>query len=245
MLELQHLTERVILSADLPLGAVPAHRTKIEVFQFLGGLCDAIEGLNVLLKVEVVARVCGVPEVLQYLKGRNVRVMLDLKSSGTDNTLLNEYLVYARYEPAIVTIDSRVTRHAFDGIKNMLPSALVLPFGLPTDKGDADFVAEGYHDRRSAAKDYFVRAEYLEAEGLLCAPRDIRWIPSYQRDQVSIVCPGVKPSDAMADSNSLNALAPTEAQRAGTDFFVFGRGVNDHPDVRGRVEQMLDLLQLR
>ena len=232
-------TLRLIVALDL---RVPEGENERDLAQeLLERTCDKLGPLGVTIKINTIARILG-STAIELLQDNGLACFLDLKLVDIGNTLRNEVSWIQRYAPFMLTVYERVKPAVFTELMELLPDTLVLPVGPLTDFDDKDFEHFGNPNeqtRNSAVDAFFKRAWRLKAQGVVCAPTDIKLTAPGFRESVTFVTPAVQPAWLVND-NTPNALTPAMAIQAGAGALVVGRGITAQEDIRAAAEKTLE-----
>lgn len=232
-------SERLIVSVDTKIDASSQQTPHEQAFSYLHNICRELQGLEVTLKVNTIARILGAVAV-EFIHDQGLPCFLDLKLFDIGHTIENDISWIDCYKPSILTISERISPTVLKRVQQKLPTTLVLPVGPLTDMEDRDFAHFNEIDRRSAVKNFFLRVQRCGLKGVICAPIDIGSAPPAFAQNAVFVTPGVKPHWSLRDDNSANSLTPAMAIAAGASAVVVGRGIIDAVDIREAAERTIE-----
>lgn len=216
--------QRLIVALDLKVSQKDPGLVVREAGNYLRRMCDALAPLEVTIKINTLARILGIRAV-SIIHDHGLHCFLDLKLFDIGNTLENEAAWIQSCEPSILTVAERVKPAAFTEIARALPKTLVLPVDPLTDLTDEDFRGFGFAGRSDAVTRFFTRIWQKQLPGTICAPVDIALAPEGFRRGATFLTPAVKPAWSLGDDNSINALTPAAAIKAGATAIIVGRGI--------------------
>ncbi len=222
-------------------------RNKVIVALDLSGFDNIANLVNVLgekalwFKVGAVNFTSYSDRIIQFLKGKNKNIFLDLKYHDIPNTVKE-----AVYSACALGVDM-LTLHSIGGI-DMMRAALdgAKAFEDKYSKKGATILAVTVltsFNRQSLKRDMFVdkevekmvidlanNAKIAGVKGLVASSKEVALLRSVFGDYFTIVTPGIRlPSSSKDDQKRVTT--PCEAVKSGSDYIVVGRPIynSDNP----------------
>lgn len=167
------------------------------------------------------------PAIVQAMKIRGLKVFLDLKFHDIPHTAVEAVRSAVALGAEMATIHlsggSDMVRSAVEACKNS--SLLVLGVTVLTSLDDDQLKEVGI--QRTAQEqvlELVALGRRCGLRGVVCSPLEIAAVRSKFGNSLTIVTPGVRPSDSSLDDQR-RVMTPADAVRAGADFLVIGRPI--------------------
>mgnify|MGYP001589977245 FL=1 len=194
-------------------------------------IVDTCEGCDWFkIGVQLFTR-CG-PKILESMRQRRKRVMLDLKFHDIPNTVYHAARAACDQGASMFTVHasggSAMIAHARKGAEGS--DAKILAVTILTSISAQVLRQEvGMSDRPEAAVPRLAKlARDAGAHGIVCSPREIKSVREVVGPGTLIVTPGIRP-DWSAPDDQIRLMTPREAALAGADYIVVGRPILRHP----------------
>jgi orotidine-5'-phosphate decarboxylase len=175
------------------------------------------------------------------LKGRGLRVFLDLKLFDIPATIEAAVRGLARFELDFLTVhgDPHVVRAAVAGRGAAPTRILAVTILTSLDRGDLDAALLTAGPVPDLVVERARRAFEAGADGVIASPREAASIRALQQSRGRlIVTPGVRPAGGAAHDQKRIAT-PREAIAAGADHIVVARPILQAPDPRAAARAIL------
>ena len=171
----------------------------------------------------------GLP-LVRKLADRGLKVFLDLKLHDIPNTVEKAAARLADTGAAFLTVHAYPQTLAA-AVKGRGGSPLkILGVSVLTSMNDDDLARAGYGIgvaglvRRRAR-----HAQEAGADGLVCAPTELRLVRDTVGEALALVAPGIRPAGS-APGDQKRVMTPAEAIAAGADHLVIGRPIMEAAD---------------
>jgi len=194
--------------------------------------------------------------IVRFLKGRGLKVFLDLKfPEDVDETIHRYIQVIVREKIDFITLHGngrifRIAKQAKGDSSLKILSLTLLSSLDETDMRDNYMVSNGseYSFPFSTAEHYVNwRAEQSRkagCDGFIASGRFVKMIrDNFKDDHPIIVTPGVRPSGASSNEHK-NVLTPREAILSGSDYLVVGRPIRDAVSAKEKAEEIIKEIEL-
>jgi orotidine-5'-phosphate decarboxylase len=182
------------------------------------------------------------PAIIQAMKIRGLKVFLDLKFHDIPHTAVEAVRSAVALGAEMATIHlsggSDMVRSAVEACKNS--SLLVLGVTVLTSLDDDQLKEVGI--QRTAQEqvlELVALGRRCGLRGVVCSPLEIAAVRSKFGNSLTIVTPGVRPSDSSLDDQR-RVMTPADAVRAGADFLVIGRPITAAASPRGAAVRIAD-----
>jgi orotidine-5'-phosphate decarboxylase len=169
-------------------------------------------------------------QLVERLAGAGKRIFLDMKLLDIDNTVEKGVESISRFGVTLTTI------HAYPqamqaAVKGRGESELgLLGVTVMTSMDDSDLKHAGYD--RTAEDLVRARASAAAAigmDGLVCSAKEAETVRTIVGRNMIVVTPGIRPAGS-ASGDQKRVVTPADAIRAGSDYLVVGRPVNQADD---------------
>jgi orotidine-5'-phosphate decarboxylase len=175
---------------------------------------------------------CG-PDSVRELAGMGYSVFLDLKLHDIPNTVAKAVESCSRLPIRMLTLHTSGGREmmqwAVKAQRDYAPKLLLLGVTVLTSTSAAGLAETGVAD---SPDQQVVRLGRLAIDcglhGLVCSPLEIAPLRAAFPPQITLVTPGIRPRDAVADDQT-RIMTPAEAARAGANYIVVGRPIFKAP----------------
>lgn len=239
----QHANRLVYAHDENYMGCNSYEDAHAQAERELGYTLDALRDTGVTVKCNTVARILGGNAFISIAKA-GCKIFADLKLFDVQSTIANDGS-WLRLVPElnILTVAEDVHPVVFEKLAIQLPKTIIAPINPLTDLGDKEFSRRGEVNRKIATKRFFERVGELRTKGLVCSPKDIKYVSkSVSVNNTKMICPGIRPSwaNVPGDTNAVNALTHQEAIRAGADILVVGSPLRYNGKLRENTLHLLD-----
>ena len=203
------------------------------------GLAEALAGEVAVCKVGLELFGAHGPQAVRAV-GAHAPVFLDVKLHDIPTTVRRAARVLGRLGVAMVTVHAsgaaRMVRAAVEGLAAGHEDAaldtappIVLAVTVLTSMSDDDLASVGAPGADRQVPALASLAVSAGAQGLVCAPRDLRAVRDAVGPDVTLVTPGVRPT-AADDDDHARAATPATAVADGADLLVIGRPITRAQD---------------
>ena len=165
----------------------------------------------------------GVRRVLDYTDSD---IFLDLKLHDIPHTVGAAALALSSLRPKYLTIHASGGRAMIAAAVEALPSSLVTGVTILTSLSEKDISEIGF--RENASKSAVALAGIAVEAGaraIVCSPLEIEDIRSAVGNEVTIITPGVRPTDGSPADDQIRTLTPRAAIERGANLLVIGRPI--------------------
>ena len=171
--------------------------------------------------------------IIAALRERDASLFLDLKLHDIPQTVgAAVRAVATRFAPALLTVHAAggpimlgAAAQARDEINASGGSLRILAVTVLTSLSNEDLRATGSdhvaHELVSIQAELALRARI---DGVVCSVDEIALVRARTGEELTVVCPGIRPRGEAADDQR-RVATPTEAALAGADFVVVGRPI--------------------
>lgn len=189
----------------------------------------SLQGTVRWVKIGLEMYTSGGPDCVREIAGLGFDVFLDLKLHDIPNTV-------AKAVASVGSLPIRMlTLHASGGREMMqwavraqqqhAPDLLLLGVTVLTSMSTSGLTETGVPDTPAQQ---VLRLGRLAIDsglrGLVCSPLELISLRAHLPSDVTLVTPGIRPRDAIADDQT-RVMTPREAARAGANYLVVGRPV--------------------
>lgn len=182
------------------------------------------------------------PPIVHAMKNRGLKIFLDLKFHDIPHTALEAVRSAVALGAGMATIHlsggSEMVRSAVEGAKDS--SLLVLGVTVLTSLDDDRLNEIGV--QRTAGQqvlELVTLGRRCGLRGVVCSPLEIATLRSKFGTSLTIVTPGVRPSDS-STHDQRRVMTPANAIRAGADFLVIGRPITASASPRQAAARIAD-----
>lgn len=205
-------------------------------------LVKATEGAVGVYKIGMELQFAGGLELARDLAASGHRIFLDVKLHDIDNTILRAVKNVARMGVTFMTLHAypKTMRAAVQALHEDGNTDLcLLGVTVLTSMDEADLVAAGY---KGPIAD-LVQARAADAReagmgGIVCAATEVGSLKTILGDELVSVTPGIRPSGHAAGDQK-RVMTPGDAIRAGSDYLVVGRPLNQATDPRATADAIV------
>lgn len=146
-------------------------------------------------------------------------VMVDLKLHDIPETIYRTVAILAPLQPAMLTVHAAGGKRMISAARRAYPDGMLLAVTrLTSQAGNSDEVRRLAEDAMEGG-----------ADGLVCSPHDANMLRFAFGNQVTLVCPGIRPSGTTTDDHA-RPFTPRQAMDAGADWLVVGRPITQAAD---------------
>ncbi len=214
--------EKIIVALDVPNAA--------SALTLVDALGDTISWVKVGLQLFTAQG----PPIVSAMKIRGLKVFLDLKFHDIPHTALEAVRSAVALGADMTTIHlaggSHMVRSAVEAAKGS--PLLVLGVTVLTSLDDDQLKEIGVQrTAQQQVMELVALGQKCGLRGLVCSPLEIAALRSKFGDSLTIVTPGVRPSDSSIDDQR-RVMTPADAVRAGADYLVIGRPITAAPSPR-------------
>ncbi|MBO0347187.1 orotidine-5'-phosphate decarboxylase [Roseibium sp. CAU 1637] len=221
---------RLIMGLDVPTA------------QQAEALVNATEGDIGVYKIGMELQFAGGLELARDLAASGHKIFLDVKLHDIDNTILRAVKNVAKMGVTFMTVHAypKTMRAAVQALREECNRDLcLLGVTVLTSMDEADLTDAGY--KGPIADVVSARAADARAAGMggiVCAATEVGSLKSILGDELVTVTPGIRPSGHAAGDQK-RVMTPGDAIRAGSDYLVVGRPLNQAADPRATAQQIV------
>ena len=196
-------------------------------------LVSKTEGKVGVYKIGMELQFAGGLEFARELAADGKKIFLDVKLHDIDNTITKAVRNVAKMGMTFMTLHGypKTMRAAVKGLaEEGNPNLCLLGVTVLTSMDEDDLIAAGYHGPLSDV----VEARAMDAKvagmgGIVCAATESEKMRTILGDELVIVTPGIRPAGSAA-GDQRRVMTPEDAIRAGSDYLVVGRPINQAAD---------------
>lgn len=191
------------------------------------------EGKVGVYKIGMELQFAGGLEFARDLAADGKKIFLDVKLHDIDNTITKAVRNVAKMGMTFMTLHGypKTMRAAVQGLaEEGNPNLCLLGVTVLTSMDEDDLVAAGYRGPVSDVVE--ARAKDARAAGMggiVCAATEAANMRKILGDELVIVTPGIRPAGSAA-GDQRRVKTPEDAIRAGSDYLVVGRPINQAAD---------------
>jgi orotidine-5'-phosphate decarboxylase len=219
--------DRLIVALDVP--------TVAEAQDLTERLGDSVSFYKIGMQLVFAG---GLPLIGGLLEA-DKRIFLDMKLLDIDNTVEKGVASIAALGVTLTTI------HAYPqamqaAVRGRGQSGLgLLGVTVLTSMDDGDLKQTGYaQSAESLVEARAAAAHAIGMDGLVCAAQEAESVRAIVGRDTLIVTPGIRPAGS-ATGDQKRVVTPADAIRAGSDYLVVGRPVNQAADPVASAEQIV------
>jgi len=196
--------------------------------QSAAALAQKLAGHVGVFKVGLELFVAHGPSVVEAVRPLGVPIFLDLKLHDIPATVAGAARGVAALRVQYVTVHASGGAEMIRAAKRELPETKVLAVtvltSLPAQPGEVVRLARAAVEAR--------------ADGIVCAPTDVKAVRDAVGPAPLIVVPGIRPAGAQAHDQQ-RVGTPRDAMQAGASLLVIGRPLRDAPDPAAAADRIL------
>jgi orotidine-5'-phosphate decarboxylase len=182
------------------------------------------------------------PPIIQAMKMRGLKVFLDLKFHDIPHTACEAVRSALALGVGMATIHlsggRQMVRGAVEACRNS--SLLILGVTVLTSLDDDQLNEIGVQrNAEEQVLELVALGQRCGLRGVVCSPLEIAALRSKFGNSLTIVTPGVRPSDSSLDDQR-RVMTPADALRAGADFLVIGRPITAAASPRQAAARIAD-----
>jgi orotidine-5'-phosphate decarboxylase len=207
--------KRIILAVDTPdfetarswilatQGSIAAYKLGLEFFATFG-----YEGVSRLREVS------------------DADLFLDLKLHDIPNTVAGAVKQVVKLAPRFLTVHASGGRAMVKVAVESAPSVNITAVTILTSLGETDLKEIGFaQSPLDSAVKLALLAKEAGARAIVCSPLEISAIRQAIGPEISIITPGVRPTDESVSDDQKRVMTPERAIQEGADFLVIGRPI--------------------
>lgn len=203
----------LIVALDVPTAGEAAH--------LVSALVPDVRWFKVGLELYVAEG----PRVLELVRARGGRVMLDLKLCDIPETVARAVTAAGKLWADLITLHASGGREMIEKAASVVLRPRLLGVTVLTSSAAATDDVRALGDAALGAG----------CDGIVCAPREAAL---FRGRAEWIVTPGVRPADAAVQDHARSAT-PAEAAAAGATHVVVGRPIRDAVDPRAAAKAII------
>lgn len=167
----------------------------------------------------------GVRKILDHTDSD---IFLDLKLHDIPHTVRGAALALSSLRPKYLTVHASGGRLMIAAAVEATPSTLVTGVTILTSLSEKDVQEVGFKENASvSAVKLATIAVEAGARAIVCSPLEIIDIRAALGKAVTIITPGVRPSDGAPTDDQMRTLTPREAIERGANLLVIGRPITN------------------
>lgn len=153
-------------------------------------------------------------------------IFLDLKLHDIPHTVSSAALALSSLQPKYLTVHASGGRSMIAAAVDALPSTYVTGVTILTSLTERDVVDVGFRENASkSAVQLASIAVEAGARAIVCSPLEIIDIRGAIGKEVTIITPGVRPTDGSPADDQMRTLTPHQAIERGANLLVIGRPI--------------------
>ncbi len=153
-------------------------------------------------------------------------LFLDLKLHDIPNTVAGAVKQVVKLAPKFLTVHASGGRAMMSVAVESAPSVDITAVTILTSLAEADLKEIGFTaSPLDSAVKLALLAKSAGARAIVCSPLEISAIRQAIGPGISIITPGVRPSDESANDDQQRVMTPEQAIHEGADFLVIGRPI--------------------
>jgi len=235
--------ERLVVAADFPVMG----RSLDDVIDDLMKLTGMLSGTGVVIKLNSMLRLLGL-STIRVLHEDGLGVFADLKLYDIGETLKNDGELLAAFKPEIVTVAADADISGLARLKAALPESEVLAVLILSTLNERDLRMRYGRDitMAEALETQAVIADQGNADGVICAPRDLPVLRGAFEERFTYVTPGIREADMAVqgdDQNPERVGTPQAAIKSGATRIVVGRPITQAPDPLEAVKRYIGMIE--
>jgi len=165
----------------------------------------------------------GVRKILDYTDSD---IFLDLKLHDIPHTVSGAAHALSSLRPKYLTVHASGGRSMIAAAVEATPSTFVTGVTILTSLSEKDVQEVGFKEDASvSAVKLAIIAVEAGARAIVCSPLEIIDIRTALGNKVTIITPGVRPSDGSPSDDQVRTLTPRQAIDRGANFVVIGRPI--------------------
>lgn len=165
----------------------------------------------------------GVQRILDHTDSD---IFLDLKLHDIPHTVGSAALALSSLQPKYLTVHASGGRAMIAAAVAALPSTHVTGVTILTSLSEKDVQEVGFKENASvSAVKLATLAVAAGARAIVCSPLEITDIRTALGNDVTIITPGVRPSNGAPADDQVRTLTPQQAIERGANFVVIGRPI--------------------
>jgi orotidine-5'-phosphate decarboxylase len=165
----------------------------------------------------------GVKKVLDHTDSD---IFLDLKLHDIPHTVGSAALALSSLRPKYLTVHASGGRAMIAAAVEATPTTFVTGVTILTSLSEKDVQEIGFKENASvSAVQLATLAVEAGARAIVCSPLEIIDIRTALGNEVTIITPGVRPSDGVSADDQVRTLTPRQAIERGANLVVVGRPI--------------------
>ena len=182
-------------------------------------------------------------DFIRELADGGYKVFLDLKLHDIPNTVAKAIESLAGMPIGMLTMHScagsECIRAAVAAVGEHLPQTKLLGVTVLTSLDDAALKEIGVADSAETQVQRLAGMATLSGvDGIVCSPLELEPLRRILPAEISLVTPGIRPSNAAQDEQK-RVMSPAAAAQLGANFLVIGRPILSSPDSRKAFQSIL------
>lgn len=168
----------------------------------------------------------GADGVRAVASNTDADIFLDLKLHDIEHTVAGAARAVSSLRPKYLTVHASGATAMIRAAVDALPSTFVTGVTILTSLSDKDVATIGFKDNalESAAR-LATLATNAGARAIVCSPLEILAIRQCVGEEITIITPGVRPSDTSSSDDQVRTMTPREAIDRGANLVVIGRPI--------------------
>lgn len=208
------------------------------------GLLNQLQGEKVWVKIGMELFYAHGPRFVHEAKEKGLNVFLDLKLHDIPNTVAGGLKSLCRLPVDMINVHaaggSEMMKRASEVVKSSLNSPLLIAVTQLTSTTTIQMNQEqGIPGEVQESVSRFARlAKDSGCDGVVSSPLEVKTIKEICGPTFITVTPGIRPIDS-AVNDQKRITTPREALNAGTDYMVIGRPINEAPEPKKALTEIL------
>ena len=164
--------------------------------------------------------------VRQIAESTQSDIFLDLKLHDIPHTVSGAARAVASLQPKFLTVHASGGTAMVRAATDAMPNTSITGVTILTSLSETDVADIGFKSHAlDSAVDLARIAIAGGARAIVCSPLEIRAVREVVGAQISIITPGVRPSDSVGGDDQMRTLTPRQAIDAGANYVVIGRPI--------------------
>ena len=174
----------------------------------------------------------GIGGVKDILDEFDAKVFLDLKLHDTPNTVKKTLIGLSCLHVDMITV------HIAGG-EDMLNAATYVLSETPRNTSIDVIGVRALTSKPKSSDESLPTLPKAKLQGIVCPADEVKYLKSIDKNDLTFICPGIRPSWYHQKDDQIRTATPKEAIDAGADYIVIGRPITE---ARDRVKAVKDIL---
>lgn len=189
----------------------------------------------------VLSNAVGTPQTIEMVHKLGGKVFFDEKFHDIPNTMASTVKQISALGVEMFTVHAQAGGEAMRASAKAKSSSKMIAVTILTSFSDEQCLSLYGRTLINKINDLAELAQRNGADGLVCAPTDISHIETKNRQNMLLICPGIRPKWA-EPGDQYRIITPSIALSCGADFLVIGRPIISPPAEIGAPEKAAQLI---